>query len=351
MRFPKYGLAIPVLVALPLAGGAAGPGPERLPVAVQEQQDVRIRHARFWRPNSRSTLVEAIVGLAVRGDAATTAPGMPRVQLVVTDAAGQEIHRSSWVDTVSTAVRQMAEAQGSVELTEQLRVALLPGTYDFHVIVEATGGRDSTVTRVEAFEDAPLLSDVLVSGGIRVLGAGESATTAEVVKGDYAIQGGSRVVLLPTRSELWYYLEMYRGDGTEPVETTLDFHVEPVTGAGPSVDLDRQILLAPPGAVDAAKLDLTGMPPGDYRLVVTATAGERSDRRTADFTIGELGTGPIVAQREVPLDGFFRGYIRDGHSTAPGRCELSGPFTTSCAPPEGHSGPRSVARAAPAEAY
>ena len=40
----------------------------------------------------------------------------------------------------------------------------------------------------------------------------------------------------------------------------------------------------------------------DYRLVVTATAGDRSDRRTADFTLGELGTGFKLAMRT--LDAF-----------------------------------------------
>ena len=164
-----------------------------------------------------------------------------------------------------------------------------------------------------------------MSGGIRLLETGQSATTAEVVKGDYAIQGGSQVVLLPTRSELWYYLEMYRGEGLEPVETTLDFRVEAAAGGGPSVNLDRQILLASPGAVDAAKLDLTGMPPGDYRLVVTATAGEQVERRTAAFSIGAFGTGQVVAQAPAPggtlsepqlFDRYFAAGVMDSSSVA-----------------------------------
>ncbi|MEX0890797.1 MAG: GWxTD domain-containing protein [Gemmatimonadota bacterium] len=298
MRLLKYALVLPVLVALPLVGGVTG-APSAPWDAFQESEDVRVRHARFWRPNSQSTLVEVIVGLRV-GAGAVDVASAPRVELVVTDAAGQEIHRTSWVDTISATVREVARSQGSVELAEQLRVALLPGTYDFHVMMDTPVGRDSTATRVEAFEVGPLLSDVLVSGGIRILDEGERPTGAELVKGDYAIEAGSRVVLLPTRSELWYYLELYSPEGTEPVETQLDFRVEPASGSGASVELQRRILLASPGAVDAAKLDLTGMPPGEYRLVVTATAGERMDRRTVAFTIGAFGTGPVVAQAGPP---------------------------------------------------
>lgn len=290
----RFCLLMPILMA-PLPLGADLVGQQVAQPAVQDGQDLRVRSVRFWRPNSRATLLEAFVGQMVFGDTTPGPPATPRIQLVVIDAMGQEIHRSSWMDTISAGVRTMAAAQGQVEVTEHLRVALLPGSYDFHVIVAERGREDSISTRIDAFDDAPLVSDVLISSAIRLLDEGEAAAAAEVVKGDYAIQGGSRVVLVPTQAELWYYVEMYAPQAADPVAMELALRVEPRAGDGPSVDLSRSMLLESPGAVDAARLDLTGMPPGDYRFMVTATAGDRSERRVAEFSIGAFGTGPQIA--------------------------------------------------------
>jgi GWxTD domain-containing protein len=267
--------------------------------AVQAQgvrQDVRVELVRFWRTDG-ATLVEAVVGLPVRPDVAR---GNPAVELAVRDSTGRVLYETSWTDTISDAVIRVAREHGGTEITKRFSVALRPGAYAVWVRMRDAQDTDSALVNIHSFSAPPIISDLLVGSAMRTLAAGQEATAAETRRGQYAIERGARVRLLPTSATLSYYLELYAGAGAQPVPVTLQFAVERPAGGPPVSTVSRSFAVAPPGAVDAAKLDLTGLPPGDYRLVVTARAGTREERREAAFTVLGFADRPAIAQPAAP---------------------------------------------------
>ena len=290
---PLAALALAAALAAPAAGLEARPqGPEG--------GGLRIRHLRFWREDA--TLLEGRIGLAVRpGDAAART-----VELVVRDAAGNVLHRESWEQAApARAVEVVAEAAGEagVEVTTPFAVALAPGTYTIVVTARSGSAVDSARAVVESFTGAPLLSDLVLSSRVRVLGEGEEPGSAEMRKGRYAIEQGTRVTLTPTAAKLWYYFELYAPGRTEPAPVTLRFAVWPADGRAPLVRSERQVTLAPPGGAEAAGLDLAGLPPGDYRLVVEAVSGGRTERREAEFTMAGFEAERVLAAAQPAAAG------------------------------------------------
>jgi GWxTD domain-containing protein len=280
-----------VLVSLPALLVGADLAPSH-----SVRQAVRVELVRFWRPDG-TTLVEAVVGLPVRPD---RAGGNPSVELAVRDSTGRVLYETAWTDTVSDAVIRVARELGSTELTKRFSVALRPGSYALRLRMRDAQAQDSALTIIRSFQSAPVISDVLLGAGMRMLPQGQEPTSAETRRGEYAIERGAHVSLTPASSALFYYLELYAATGAQPVPVELQFAVEKASGGPALVTTKRSFQVAPPGAIDAAKLDLTGLPPGDYRLVVTARAGSRDERREAAFSVGGFTDRPIIAQPAAP---------------------------------------------------
>lgn len=279
-------------MAIPLAlSGIAFSGMAARAEAQQQASAVRVRAARFWRGESR-TLLEGIVGFPVAREARA-------VELTVRDSTGQTLYNEAWTDSAHAQAAVLSSMKA--ETTMPVEVVLRPGLYSVAVNTSEAGRADSTVIEVRGFSEAPVLSDVVISPGMRMLAEGEKPSAAEMQRGRYAIQRGSRVLLLPRDPKLWYYLELYR-QGTDSV-AQLEFRVTPQGKEVPLVKVTRQVAVSARGTVDAAALVVQGLPPGDYILAVTAKSGGREERREAAFTMGSFETAPPVLAAPVTAGG------------------------------------------------
>ena len=300
--------ALVLLSGSSLAAGAAVPA--------QMSDAVRIRLARFWR-GSGQTLVEGVIGVPVRH--LENAANTMRVELVVRDSSGAVLHQENWTDTISERLLAVARARGTAESTRMVSFAVRPGRYTVAAIVTRGAQRDSAQTTLQGFATAPLISDPLVSSRIRALSEQEQPGAAELKKGRLAIETGTRITVVPTEPSLWYYLELYPV-GTAAVNEELEFSVQRTSGGAPLVRTQRPMTVNERGGVDAARLPLQGLPPGDYVLTVSAKVGERTEQRSAAFTMGSLEGAPVVvtpnasASESALLEKYFATGVRNDES-------------------------------------
>lgn len=243
---------------------------------------VRLRVARFWRGDGR-TLLEGIVGVPV-------ATSSRSVQLTVRDTSGKTLHSETYSDTAG--VQAAALTALNAQTTNTFEMVLRPGLY--HVTVSSTEGSrtDSAQSAVRGFAEAPVISDVVLSPSMRVLAEAEKPGSGEMQRGRYAIERSARVTVLPAEPKLWYYIELYR-QGADSV-AQLSFRVVPEGKDSALVRVTRNVQVGARGTVDAAALVVQGLPPGDYRLHITARSGSREDVREAAFTMGSFETGPVA---------------------------------------------------------
>jgi GWxTD domain-containing protein len=250
--------------------------------AQQAPQDVQLRAARFWRGDNR-TLLEGVVGLPI----ATAARS---VELMVRDSSGKVLHSENWTDSANANAGALAAL--NAQTSTKLELLLLPGQYDIAVRRTQAGRVDSATMHVRGFADTPVLSDVVLSARMRVLADKEEPTLAEMKRGRYAIERGARVMVLPNEPRLWYYVELYR-QGADTL-AQLDFRVLRGNSDSALVRVSRQVAVAPRGTVDAAALVVQGLPPGQYRLVLTARSGGREETREAEFAMGSWEQVPAI---------------------------------------------------------
>lgn len=272
-------MAIPLLVSGVTFSGIGISAAE----AQQASNDVHLRAARFWRGDNR-TLLEGVVGLPVATNARS-------VELVVRDSTGQVLHSENWSDSANANAGALAAMNAQV--TSKLELLLLPGAYTIAVRRSEAGRADSATMRIRGFAGMPVLSDVVLSARMRVLGENEEPTQAEMKRGRYAIERGARVTVLPNEPRLWYYIELYQ-QGADTV-AQLDFKVARLNDENPLVRVTRQVKVNPRGTVDAAALVVQGLPPGQYRLVVTARSGGREETRESEFSMASWESVPAVA--------------------------------------------------------
>jgi GWxTD domain-containing protein len=275
------GVLAMLLVGMPGAGAAS---------ASAQSAAVAMHFARFWRGDGQ-TLVEGMIALPVR--AGTGLSNTVQVELVVRDSASKELHREAWTDTISDRLLALARARGNAEFTRLVSFAVRPGRYTVLTRVARGAQRDSAQVALQGFAQAPIISDALVSSRIRALGANEQAGAAELKKGRFAIETGPHITIPATDPTLWYYLELYPVSPAA-ANVELEFAVARTSGGAPLFRTQRPIALGERGGVDAARLPLQGLPPGDYALTVTAKAGPRSEQRKAAFSMGSVQEAPVV---------------------------------------------------------
>jgi GWxTD domain-containing protein len=272
------------LVAALVVCGAATP-------ALAQAQAVRLVPVRFWRSADSTSLVEGMIGVQVvaKGDSVPA----PTVGLTVRDAKNNVLHEETWQQDVSKDLAGVVRGRpAGAEVTSSFAVALQRGAYSVVVRSRNANGADSVSVPVQAFEKQPLLSDMLLSPAIRVLGPNDDASSGELRRAAYAILRTPNLKLTPSNAGLWYYLEAYAPAGPVPDSAQLNFAVVSADGSRTLFKTSRSFLLRAPGRPDVGKLDMTGLPPGDYKLVVDGKSGTREDHREAGFAMGSLADEP-----------------------------------------------------------
>ena len=245
---------------------------------------VSVQDVRFFRGDR--TLVNAFVRVPHEMLTAVTVGasgfGAFRLDVSVSDQTGTVLMRDGWSRQVDWTAMQTA---GSASM-EPLAFALAPGSYTIRVSVRdsASGRTQAAQTAVAAYGGRPAASDLLLAYSVRRAQAGDTlAAAGEVRKGEFFIATSPDLRLTPVHAALSYYCEMYRDSAT-----ALPWRLQVIGDDGRAL-LTTAPVATPIGAgggVLTGSVDLTGLPPGTYRLILLAGAGGDTVSRAAAFRMG-----------------------------------------------------------------
>ena len=130
------------------------------------------------------------------------------------------------------------------------------------------------------------------------------ARPGEIRKGDLFVETPGRPMLTPEQSRLGYYLELY---AERPETVSVVARVRSTSGAQIVATPPQRLALAAGGGMTRGLVDLGGLPPGSYRLEVTANVAGRELARSAEFGMAGFGTDAAIAAATPaarPLDRF-----------------------------------------------
>jgi len=263
----------------------------------QEPGGVQVSVVRFYRSANALTLVDAFCRVPVSAVSALSSGGATAgaaygVSVVVHDSAGTELTSQTWSQTVPRSLLGVSGAS----LVEHFAFAAPRGAYVIDVAVtdSATGRVSHARAGVSTFAGPPVASDLLLAAGLRVA-TGSADTLArggEIRKGDVFVETSGRPVLTPERSQLGYYLELYP---ERPETAKVAARVRSPTGTEIVATPPQRLPLAAGGGVTRGLLDLGGLPPGAYRLEVTATVAGHELARSAEFGMAGFATEAAIA--------------------------------------------------------
>jgi len=271
----------------------------------QESGGVQVSVVRFYRSANSLTLVDAFCRVPVSAvSALSPGGGSYRASVTVHDSAGLELTSQSWSQAVSRSLFGTAGAS----VGEHFAFAAPRGRYVIDVAVtdSATGRVSRARADVSAFAEPPGASDLLLAVGLRVA-TGLSDTLArpgEIRKGDLFVETPGRPMLTPEQSRLGYYLELY---AERPETVSVVARVRSTSGAQIVATPPQRLALAAGGGMTRGLVDLGGLPPGSYRLEVTANVAGRELARSAEFGMAGFGTDAAIAAATPaarPLDRF-----------------------------------------------
>jgi GWxTD domain-containing protein len=279
-----------------LAIAAAGGGP----VGAQQHSALGLTAVRFYRQPGPETLFEVFCRVPLTE---LTPAGIEnrdaayRIAVLVRDSSGLELLTRSWSRTVAGSLLRIDEASNA----EHFQFAARPGRYVIEVAVTDSGtGRVSRQrSDVSAYATRPRASDLLVAGAVRRAALGDTTPRAgEIRKGGLMVETSGWAVATPEHAQLGYYLELYaeRPETAAVVARVVDRTGKELASAGP-----QRIALPASGGVAAAMLDLSGLPPGDYRLVVGVATPDSQVERAASFAMTGFGRSRDVAADTGPM--------------------------------------------------
>lgn len=284
-------------------------------VAGQGDQGVNIRAYRFYRADSRQTLVTAFVEVpyALLEAPATDAAGELKYGVVVAiyDSAGTRLNDASWTGTLRADLR----APGAVAL-ETLDFSLAPGRYRVEATVtdSVSGRKYSAASDLLAWGESPGASDLVLSPEMRLAtGSDTMPRRGERRWGNTLVTSVTHLRLSAVRSKAFYLLEAYApaGDsGTMAVDVT-DSAGKALVHTKPAM-----VRVAPGGSVLKGQLDLAGLPEGRYTLTVRLNLAGHRQERSDQFVMGEFQAamereGQRLAVLRETDEGYFGGMNED----------------------------------------
>ncbi len=278
-------------------------------VVAQSQQSVSVRAFRFFRADTRKTLVTAFVEVpyALFTPTDSSANGDLKYGVVVSiqDANGIRLTDASWPGKG----KAFFGDSGAVAV-EMLDFPLLPG--NFKVTVEVTdsvsGKHFVGSTEVTAWSAAPHVSDLLLSPAMRLATGGDTMPNrGERRWGNTLVTATNRLRLTPVRSRAYYLLEAYSETGDSG---TMTVSVSDSTGKSMVSSRPASVKVAPGGSVLKGVLDLAGLPEGVYSLTVKLALRSRTDELSDKLVMADFNEtmkkeeGRLAALRETD-QGYF----------------------------------------------
>lgn len=287
--------------------GLLAVGPQA--TAAQAEPAVTVRAFRFYRADSRQTLVQAFVDVpySLLEAPATAGDSGLRYGVVValTDLGGQQITQAAWPGRARADLRQVGASK-----LEILDFVLQPGQYRINVTVtdSVSGRRFTSSADLEGWSDAPRASDLMLSPAMRLAtGDDTMPKLGEIRRGNTMVTPAIRLKLTPVRAKAYYLVEAY---ATEPDSGTMQVQVSDTAGKVLVGSRPTKVQIAPGGSVLKGQLDLAGLPAGQYRFTVSIDVAGRREERTdllemADFEeTMQREQARLAAARETD-EGFF----------------------------------------------
>ena len=283
-------------------------GPET--AAAQSDQGVTVRAYRFYRGESKQTLVTAFVEVPyqiLEAPAAGSAEADLKYGVVVSifDANGVRLNEASWPGRARPDLR----TPGAVAL-EMLDFTLAPGKFRIEVAVtdSVSGRKYSSASDLEAWSEPPTASDLMLSPSMRLATGSDTLPKAgEKRWGNTLVTPTTRLKLSPVRARAFYLLEAYAAAADSG---TMSVQVSDSAGTALVTTKPQPVKVAPGGSVLKGQLDLSGLPSGTYTLAVrldlSGRKQERSDRLVmADFQESMRKEEKRIAVQRVSDQGYF----------------------------------------------
>src|SRR5512147_239681 len=247
--------------------------------AVVAAQGVNIRTFRFYRAESRQTLVTAFVEVPY-GLLEAPGPGGGTdlrygVVVAIFDSAGTKLNDASWPGKLPADMR----APGAVAL-ETLDFSLAPGRYRMEATVtdSVSGKKYSAASDLMAWNESPGASDLVLSPEMRLAtGTDTMPRRGERRWGNTLVTSVTQLRLSAVRTKAFYLLEAYA-----PTADSGTMAVEVIDSTGRAMVHSKPTLVrvAPGGSVLKGQLDLAGLPEGVYTLSVKLDLAGRKQERS-----------------------------------------------------------------------
>jgi GWxTD domain-containing protein len=273
-----------VLTAGAVAGLASTPLPgwqARQASSGESVSQLAVRAIRFYRADQNVTRVKTFVEVpyALLEPAPRSTMLTYDVDVVVMDSAGLTLLRQRWQGHGRADLRTAGAS--TVEIID---FPIKPGLYRLKVTIsDSVSGRSANATtEIRGFDSTTPASDLWLAPQIREASTAETVPgPGEVWQGKVLVTAAPRLVLTPTSSNLYYLVEVYSSEersGTmtmtvlSPRESSL-------------VQASRPVTVSEGGGVLTGQMDLTGLPPGDYRMRLSLAFDQDTVKREADFTM------------------------------------------------------------------
>lgn len=265
-----------------------------IPAVAQEtaEQELEVTLLRTWTDGDR-TIVDGVaqVPLSILAGGTT---GAYRFELAVFDSEDTQLYRDSW-DRILTERTAAFAGTGTSTLLEPFRFGVMEGAYEIEIRAYPTDAPDlgkRARLSIEGYAGMPVASDLFLADRVEALDD-EGGGSWSITHGGFGIAAVARTTILPQEPRLSYYVELY--GGTETSEQQIVAVV--MDNAG------RELYRTPASHVDvpvggtpfAGKLELAGLPPGDYVLRLEIGEDVEASREAA-FRVLEPS---LVPGREV----------------------------------------------------
>jgi GWxTD domain-containing protein len=202
----------------------------------------------------------------------------------VADSTGLTLYQQAWQS-------HAADVPGSTDAytVEIVDFAIAPGGYRLDVSVRdsVSGRQQSSSLKVQALSDTSIASDLLLSSQMRLAVAEDTVPhPGEFRAGNSLVMAAAQVILTPLLPKVSYLLEVY---GDRELTGALSVAVKDSSGKVMTRTPEVPANVAAGGSVLQGQLDLTGLPPGNYRMIASLNVGGQTVERTAPFTMAGLG--------------------------------------------------------------
>jgi GWxTD domain-containing protein len=254
--------------------------------ATQADRELVVRTVRFYRPESEKTRIKAFIEIpySILTPAGSSATRLPyKVTVNLADSTGLKLLSQEWW---SYGRSELQKAGASA--VEILDFAVAPGAYQLNITVrDSASGRARTVsTPVQGFDARPSLSDLWLAPSMRVASAGDTVPLpGELKEGSMLVTVAARTILTPLRSTVFYLVEVYSGALRKG---TMHLTVEDSSGKAVVRTEAVPVTVTDNGGILKGRMDLAGLPAGQYTMKFTLASGQDSVSESAEFVMRGL---------------------------------------------------------------